>query len=174
MRLPTKEPLLVLARHAEDAAHELKRFQNFILKSTEIGDLITLLYSISTASKKLESLTVSRRYKYNYPRVKDDLSLVRQSLTYTLEKLLDFLRDVYPRWSETLPDAFYRVFVDMSQYFCKEGNGYSLGYRLETYRAFVCGLQYKMREYVSEFPFRGQLLGFPVSIVTYRFYLATL
>lgn len=137
------------ATNAEDVAAGFMRFREPLPEhATEITGLIADLYGISTSLNALEELTRSAdfRYRRNVPLVRPDLELVRASLKYTLEDIVDFFGNIDPRRPATR-EIYKRTWFELSTFFRREIN-YSLATRLRKYKLFLRELEDFTAEYV--------------------------
>ncbi|GAD95267.1 hypothetical protein NFIA_065690 [Paecilomyces variotii No. 5] len=141
------------ATNAEDVAAGFMRFREPLPEhATEITGLIADLYGISTSLNALEELTRSAdfRCRRNVPLVRPDLELVRASLKYTLEDIVDFFGNIDPRRSATR-EVYKRTWFELSTFFRREIN-YSLATRLRKYKLFLRELE----DFTADhFPDRG-------------------
>lgn len=136
------------ATNAEDVAAGFMRFREPLPEhATEITGLIADLYGISTSLNALEELTRSGdfRYRRNVPLVRPDLELVRASLKYTLEDIVDFFGNIDPR-SPATREIYKRTWFELSTFFRREIN-YSLATRLRKYKLFLRELEDFTAEY---------------------------
>ncbi|KAH8426939.1 uncharacterized protein LDX57_004662 [Aspergillus melleus] len=133
------------ADNAEDVAAGFTMFRDPLPEhSTEITGLIADLYSISTSLKKLEDLTRNRSYRHNYAAAHPDLELVRTSLKYTLEDIVDFFGDLEERPASSR-DTYKRTWLHLCTYFREESQD-SLSTRLAKYKAFLNELDDFMKD----------------------------
>lgn len=136
--------LRTCADNAEYVATGFSMFRDPLPEyATEITGLIANLYVISSSFKTLEDLTKNRLYRRNLPGAWSDIELVRTSLKYTLEDIVDFFGDL-----EVSPRVVYsRTWFDMCDFFRNESRD-SLAMRLEKYKAFLNEVQDLMKECV--------------------------
>lgn len=133
------------ADNAEDVAAGFRMFRDPLPEhATEITGLIADLYAISVSLKCLDDLTFNRAYRHSLPQVQPDLELVRSSLKYTLEDIVDFFGDLEVRRGSNR-DVFKRTWTDLSTFFRSESKD-SLSTRLAKYKAFLSELQDLLRE----------------------------
>ncbi|PYH77270.1 hypothetical protein BO82DRAFT_424378 [Aspergillus uvarum CBS 121591] len=132
------------ADNAEDVAAGFRLFRDPLPEhSTEITSLIADLYAISTSLKNLEDLTRNRNYRRNLHAVQPDLELVRASLKYTLEDVVDFFGDLEARRGSSR-EVYKRTWVDLCTFFREESQD-SLSTRLAKYKAFLSDLEALMK-----------------------------
>ncbi|KAA8646268.1 uncharacterized protein ATNIH1004_007695 [Aspergillus tanneri] len=128
------------ADNAEDVAAGFTIFREPLPEhATEITGLIADLYSISTSLKKLEDLTNDRKYRHNLAAAHPDLELVRTSLKYTLEDIVDFFGDLEERRGPSR-DVYKHTWQDLCAFFREESQD-SLSTRLAKYKAFLNELE---------------------------------
>ena len=133
------------ADNAEDVAAGFSMFRDPLPEhSTEITGLIADLYSISMSLKNLEELSKNRSYRRIYAAAHPDLELVRTSLKYTLEDIVDFFGDLEERPASSR-DTYKRTWVNLCNYFREESQD-SLSTRLAKYKAFLNELEDLMKE----------------------------
>lgn len=113
---------------------------------TEITGLIADLYAISLSLKVLADLTKDPLYRRNLPAAWPDLELVRTSLKYTLEDIVDFFGDL-----EVHAGANRRIYkqtwLGLSDFFRGESRD-SLANRLVEYKVFLNEMEDLMKECV--------------------------
>lgn len=135
------------AENAEDVAAGFRMFREPLPEhATEITGLIADLYSISSSLKIVEDLTGNRRYQHNTPIVWSDLELVRTSLKYTLEDVVDFFGDVEVRNGPSRR-IYRQIWLELSDFFRSESRD-SLATRLAKYKAFLNEVEDLMKECV--------------------------
>ena len=132
------------AESAEDLASALTRFQGMIPESAaEITALITELFAVSTALRKLFRLHEDPRYERRYPFIAEDVQLTLYSFDCTFDDFRTLLGGL-DRPSH-LPNAtvYRRVWRNILEHFQRE-SGNSLSRRLEICRAFLLELSYEL------------------------------
>ncbi|PYH45441.1 uncharacterized protein BP01DRAFT_356486 [Aspergillus saccharolyticus JOP 1030-1] len=128
------------ADNAEDVAAGFRLFRDPLPEhSTEITSLIADLYAISTSLKNLEDLARHRNYRRNLHAVQPDLEVVRTSLKYTLEDVVDFFGDLEGRRGPSR-EVYKRTWNDLCTFFREESQD-SLSTRLAKYKAFLSDLE---------------------------------
>lgn len=136
------------ADNAEEVATHFRMFRDPLPEhATEITSLVADLYAISSSLKLLEDLTRSRLYRHNLPIVRSDLELVRASLKYTLEDIVDFFGNLEVRSS---PIVYKRTWLDLCDFFRSESRD-SLATRLAKYKAFLNEIEDLTKKCVSFF-----------------------
>lgn len=136
------------ADNAEDVAAGFRLFRDPLPEhATEITSLIADLYAISTSLKNLEDLARNRNYRRNLHAVQPDLELVRASLKYTLEDVVDFFGDLEARRGSSR-EVYKRTWVDLCTFFREESHD-SLSTRLAKYKAFLSDLEALMKGFVT-------------------------
>ncbi|PYI10128.1 hypothetical protein BO78DRAFT_306645 [Aspergillus sclerotiicarbonarius CBS 121057] len=115
--------------------------------NTEITRLVAQLYSISVSLKGLEDLTRNRAYHQNLPIIQPDLELLRASLKYTLEDVLDFFDDLETRRGDS-SGVYKQIWVELCAHFTAESQE-SLSTRLAKYNSFLGDLNRMMK---GEYP----------------------
>jgi hypothetical protein len=135
------------AGFAEDVAAGLRQFREHLPEyGAEITDLIADLYAISATLTSLEGLT--RQFRHNFQRVKPDLALVRSSLQYTLDDILDAFGKLDDSTWARRPDAYRRIWLDLNS-FLQDESSYSLNRRLRKYKMFLQEVQDHMQKYIN-------------------------
>ncbi|KKK18867.1 hypothetical protein ARAM_002740 [Aspergillus rambellii] len=128
------------ADNAEDVAAGFRRFRDPLPEhATEITGLIADLFTISSSMKSLEDLSKDRHSRTNLLVARPDLELVRASLKYTLEDIVDFFGDLEERTGSSR-DAFKRTWMDLCLFFLEESQ-VSLSTRLSRYKVFLKELE---------------------------------
>ncbi|RAL15407.1 uncharacterized protein BO97DRAFT_431995 [Aspergillus homomorphus CBS 101889] len=132
------------ADNAEDVAAGFRLFRDPLPEhSTEITSLIADLYAISTSLKNLEDLTRNRTYRRNLHAIQPDLELVRTSLKYTLEDVVEFFGDLEGRRGSSR-EMYRRTWLVLCAFF-REQSQDSLSTRLAKYKAFLSDLEALMK-----------------------------
>jgi hypothetical protein len=146
------------ADNAEDVAAGFRAFRNHLPEhETEITSLIADLFAISSHLKKLNDVTNDRQCRQKLPAALPDLELVRTSLKFTLEDIVDFFGDLEVRRGSTR-DVYKRTWIELCQFFREESRD-SLATRLAKYKSLLNELEDSMKEYVAPFqPFVGGAL----------------
>ena len=136
------------ADNAEDVAAGFRMFRDPLPEhATEITSLIADLYAISTSLKTLEDLTKNHFYHQNLSVARSDLELVRASLKYTLEDVVDFFGNLEVRTGSSR-DIYKRTWMELSDFFRDESKE-SLAVRLAKYKAFLNEVEDMIKEYAS-------------------------
>ena len=139
------------ADNAEDVAAGFLMFRDPLPEhATEITSLIADLYAISVSLKCLDDLTSNRVYRHIIPQVQPDLELVRASLKYTLEDIVDFFGDLEVRPGSNR-GVYKRTWSALCTYFEEESQD-SLSTRLAKYKSFLSELQGMIKGYVFRIP----------------------
>lgn len=139
------------ADNAEDVAEGFRMFRDPLPEhATEITCLIAELYAISSSLNTLKDLTSHHLYRQNFPVVRSDLELVRASLKYTLEDIVDFFGDLEAhRRSDR--GVYKRTWLNLCNFFRNESRD-SLATRLAKYRAFLKEIEDLTKKCVSMLP----------------------
>ncbi|RAL01701.1 uncharacterized protein BO80DRAFT_424532 [Aspergillus ibericus CBS 121593] len=133
---------------AEAVAEGFRYFREPLQEyNTEITRLVAQLYSISVSLKGLEDLTRHRAYHHNLPAIQPDLELLRASLKYTLEDVLDFFDDLENRRGDS-SGVYKQIWVELCSHFVAESQE-SLSTRLAKYNSFLGDLNRIMK---GEYP----------------------
>lgn len=133
------------ADNAEDVAAGFSMFRDPLPEhSTEITGLIADLYSISMSLKSLEELSKNRSYRRNYAAAHPDLELVRTSLKYTLEDIVDYFGELEEQPASSRA-TYKRTWILLCNHFRKESQD-SLSTRLAMYKTFLNELGDFMRK----------------------------
>ncbi|PWY84514.1 hypothetical protein BO94DRAFT_101548 [Aspergillus sclerotioniger CBS 115572] len=129
---------------AEAVAEGFRYFREPLQEyNTEITRLVAQLYSISVSLKGLEDLTRHRAYQHNLPAIQLDLDLLRASLRYTLEDVLDFFDDLETRRGDS-SGVYKQVWLGLCSHFNAESHE-SLSTRLAKYNSFLGDLNRIMK-----------------------------
>lgn len=124
-----------IADEAEDVAVGLSTFRTPLPEyATDITATISDYYAIIASLTHLNDLSQDAQYRPDWPNVRADLELLRASLTYTDEDILDFFRCL--DGANAPPERFRQVWVAMNQFFWDEAK-YSLATRLAKYKTFL-------------------------------------
>jgi len=127
--------LRLSADECEDAAAGFSTFRAPLPEhATEVTALMSDFYALSSTLGSLSDLIRDPRYRQNLPRVQGDLGLVRYSLKYTIEDILDFFALLDGPNATQM--GYKRVWMDMSRFFWNESQS-SLGTRLAQYKTFL-------------------------------------
>lgn len=123
------------ADNAEDVAAGFTTFRAPLPEhAAEVTSLIADLYSISSSLSGLEALYKDSQYQRNFSLIQSDLELVRTSLKYTLEDIVDFFRNL--DGGKAGPAHYKRTWKTLNQFFWDESK-YSLATRLAKYKAIL-------------------------------------
>lgn len=137
------------ADNAEDVAAGFRMLREPLPEhATEITCLIADLYAISSSLKTLEDLTGSHFYRHTFLVVRSDLELVRTSLKYTLEDIVDFFGNLDEVRRLDREAIYKRTWLDLCDFFRNESTD-SLTTRLAKYRAFLDEVKDLTKECVS-------------------------
>ncbi|TPR08998.1 Maltose acetyltransferase family protein [Aspergillus niger] len=129
---------------AEAVAEGFRSFSNLLPEhDTEITSLVVDLFSISLFLKGLEGMARNRAYRYRLSAIHPDLELVRASLNYTLEDVLDFFDDLESRRGDP-SEAYKQLWVEICAHFMEESQE-SLSTRLAKYKSFLRDLSEIMK-----------------------------
>ena len=139
--------LRTTADSAEDAAAGFRMFREPLPDDrAEITDLIAELFTISSSLRTFDDLAGERRYRRTFVVACEDLDLIRTSLNFTIEDIVDFFGSIEP--SKPAPrDAYRKTWRELRSFFRKEA-GYTLASRLGKYTAFLKELKDMVKEYV--------------------------
>ncbi|KAF7596463.1 hypothetical protein BBP40_001770 [Aspergillus hancockii] len=133
------------ADNAEDVAAGFRAFRNHLPEhETEITSLIADLFAISSHLKRLNDLTNDRRCQHKLPSALPDLELVRTSLKFTLEDIVDFFGDLEVRRGSTR-DVYRRTWIELCEFF-REQSRDSLATRLAKYKTLLNELEDFMKD----------------------------
>lgn len=134
---------------AEAVAEGFRSFSNLLPEhDTEITSLVVDLFSISLFLKGLEGMARNRAYRYRLSAIHPDLELVRASLNYTLEDVLDFFDDLESRRGDP-GEAYKQLWLEISAHFLEESQE-SLSTRLAKYKSFLRDLSEIMKGCVAQ------------------------
>ncbi|RAK84671.1 hypothetical protein BO79DRAFT_248022 [Aspergillus costaricaensis CBS 115574] len=134
---------------AEAVAEGFRSFSNLLPEhDTEITSLVVDLFSISLFLKGLEGMARNRAYRYRLSAIHPDLELVRASLNYTLEDVLDFFDDLESRRGDP-SEAYKQLWLEISAHFLEESQE-SLSTRLAKYKSFLRDLSEIMKGEVTD------------------------
>ena len=129
--------LIAEAERAEEHADALRKFKDRVPEAArDITALISELYAISHALRDIERIFHIPEYGRNRGRIAEDLQLIRESLTYTLDCLFRILGRLANGSSYVSDSAYAMTWKDICNYFQKESR-LSLRRRLELYRIFL-------------------------------------
>ncbi|KAI9374685.1 hypothetical protein BJX61DRAFT_274704 [Aspergillus egyptiacus] len=132
--------LSVTANLAEEVAAGFRPFREPLPEhATEITGLIADLFAISTSLKALEDLSQHREYRSVFHVARSDVELVKASLHYTLDDVVDFFGDL-DRRRGSRRSAHKRIWDNMCSFFSDE-SGDSLAIRLAKYKSFLKELE---------------------------------
>lgn len=124
-----------VADEAEDVAAGLTTFRTPLPEySTDVTATISDYYAIIASLTFLNDVSKDAQHRPNWLTVRSDLELLRASLTYTDEDILDFFRCL--EGANAPPARFRHVWRAMNQFFWDESQ-YSLATRLAKYKAFL-------------------------------------
>lgn len=123
------------AEKAEDVAAGFTTFRAPLPEhAAEVTSLIAALYAISSSLSDLEGLRDDERYRRGFKTIQSDLSLVNESLDYTLEDILDIFHDL--DGGNTTPWHYKRAWVKLNNFFWNQA-GHTLATRLAKYKTFL-------------------------------------
>jgi hypothetical protein len=123
------------AKNAEDVAAAFTQFRDPLPEhAAEVTALIADLFAISSSLSALEALHSNHRYRLDVSQIQPDLNLVRASLKYTLEDIVDYFRDLDP--GRSIPADYKRTWMDLNRFFWDESR-YSLATRFAKYNAML-------------------------------------
>lgn len=132
------------AEEAERAADGFSTFRAPLPQhKTEITSLISDFYAISSSLLSLDDLSKDPRYRRSWALVHPDVGLLRSSLKYTVEDIVDFFRRL--DGGHATPDTYQRTWLSIERFFWDEAQ-YSLGTRLAKYKSFLRELVDAVRE----------------------------
>lgn len=127
--------LRMSAEQAERAADGFSTFRAPLPEhATEITGLISDLYAISSSLSSLDDLSKDPRYRRSWALVHPDVELLRSSLNYTIEDILDFFKRL--NGGHVTHDTYQRTWLSIDRFFWNEAQ-YSLGTRLAKYKSFL-------------------------------------
>lgn len=136
--------LRLSADECEDAAAGFSTFRAPLPEhATEVTALMSDFYALSSTLGSLDDTIKDPRYRRNWPLIQGDLELVRYSLKYTIEDILDFFGRL--DGGKATKAGYKRVWLELSRFFWDESQ-YSLGTRLAQYKTFLREISDLMRE----------------------------
>ena len=133
------------ADEAENVAAGFRLFRDPLPEyATEITSLIADLYAISSSLNRLDDLHKNRAYRQNLAVAHADVELVRTSLNYTFEDIIDFMGELDgvrgpPR------DLYRRTWMDLCAFFRTQSHE-TLSSRLAKYKTFLNELEDYVRK----------------------------
>ncbi|GES58531.1 hypothetical protein ATEIFO6365_0004068200 [Aspergillus terreus] len=128
------------ADEAENVAAGFRLFRDPLPEyATDITSLIADLYAISSSLNRLDDLHKNRAYRQNLAVAHADVELVRTSLNYTFEDIIDFMGELDgvrgpPR------DLYRRTWMDLCSFFRTQSHE-TLSSRLAKYKTFLNELE---------------------------------
>ncbi|KAF9889064.1 hypothetical protein FE257_008041 [Aspergillus nanangensis] len=126
------------ADNAEDVAAGFRRFREPLPEhASEITSLIADLYAISSSLNRLDDLQRNPHLRKALIPAHYDLELVRASLKYTLEDIVDFFGGLDISGNR---DIYKRTWMELCAFFRAESHD-SLSTRLAKYKAFLNELE---------------------------------
>ncbi|KAJ5390571.1 uncharacterized protein N7496_001639 [Penicillium cataractarum] len=138
------------ADQAERAADGFSSFRAPLPEhATEITGLISDFYAISSSLSSLDDLSKDPRYRRSWALVHPDVELLRSSLKYTIEDILDFFNRLDGGHASS--DTYQRTWLSIERFFWNEAQ-YSLGTRLAKYKSFLRELVDAVRDPRHESP----------------------
>ncbi|KAJ5167973.1 uncharacterized protein N7482_003567 [Penicillium canariense] len=144
---------MALRTSAEEAEHAADGFSTFRTPlpehSTEITSLISDFYALSSSLSSLDDLSKDSRYRRRWALAQPDVELVRSSLKYTVEDILDFFNRL--DGGRASPDTYQRTWLAIDKFFWNESQ-YSLGTRLAKYKTFLRELGDSVKDLRHESP----------------------
>jgi hypothetical protein len=133
------------AEKAEDIGDAFGKFKVAVDdQAAEVTALVSELYAVGSALRAIDAALQSPDYGLNLRIIEDDLDLVRDSLTYTLDDVFRILGKI-GNGDRLLTSAAYRqTWKDITYHFQHRIGG-RLCSVLETYRLFLLALWNKLR-----------------------------
>ncbi|KAL4897115.1 hypothetical protein BDV59DRAFT_169828 [Aspergillus ambiguus] len=107
--------------------------------TTEITTLIADLYSISSSLNRLHDLHQDRAFRQNLAVVHADVELIRTSLNYTFQDVVDFMAELDTARGPSR-DLYRRTWLELCA-FCRNQSSESLSTRLVKYKSFLNELE---------------------------------
>ncbi|GLI73218.1 hypothetical protein PoHVEF18_001432 [Penicillium ochrochloron] len=142
--------LRLSAEQAERVAEGLTTFRAPLPEhTTEITSLISDFYALSSSLLSLDDLSKNPRYRRSWALVHEDVELLRSSLKYTIDDILEFFNRL--DGGHTTPDTYQRTWLSIDRFFWNEAQ-YSLGTRLAKYKSFLRELADSVKDPRHESP----------------------
>lgn len=141
------DALMALRSSADQAERAADGFSTFRAPlpehATEITGLISDFYAISSSLSSLDDLSKDPRYRRSWALVHPDVELLRSSLKYTIDDILEFFNRLDGGHASS--DTYQRTWLSIERFFWNEAQ-YSLGTRLAKYKGFLRDLVDSVRE----------------------------
>ena len=141
------------AEKAEDIGDAFGKFKVAVDdQAAEVTALVSELYAVGSTLRAIDAASQSPNYGLNFRIIEDDLDLVRDSLTYTLDDVFRILGKIGNGDRHLTTAAYRQTWKDITYHFQHRIGGrlYSV---LETYRLFLLALSNKLRGSSSIFPY---------------------
>lgn len=122
-------------QRAEDVAAGFTTFRAPLPEhAAEVTSLIADLYAISASLSSLDDLDRDPRYRRNVAEIQPDLNIVRASLKYTLEDIVDFFRAL--DGGQASAAGYKSTWMTLNHFFWEESRC-SLATRLAQYKTML-------------------------------------
>jgi hypothetical protein len=152
-------PIRATAEQVEDVAAGFREYRDPLPEhAAEITSLIADLYGISAYLNSIDGAAMSRQFSQNFLLVKDDLELLRSSLSCTLDDIVSHFGELERRHiHHTSLNPFKRTWMDLQDFFIRE-SGFFLSLRLQKYKIFLKELENIMHKYAYNIHLYARLL----------------
>jgi len=133
------------AERAEDIGDAFGKFKVAVDdQAAEVTALVSELYAVGSALRAIDDASQLPDYSLNLHIIEDDLDLVRDSLTYTLDDVFRILGKIGNGDRLLTMPAYRQTWKDITYHFQHRAGG-RLCTVVETYRLFLLALCNKLR-----------------------------
>jgi len=140
------------AERAEDIGDAFGKFKVAVDdQAAEVTALVSELYAVGSALRAIDDASQLPDYSLNLYLIEDDLGLVRDSLTYTLNDIFRILGKIGNGDRFLTMAAYRQTWKDITYHFQRRVGG-RLCSVVETYRRFLLALCNKLKGSSGIFP----------------------